>query len=103
MNNPQGIQIVANKRMANIGGQPGNNNAGKPRIWKAAIERALAKRARSDAVVALDELAEKLLTLAEQGDLGALKELGDRLEGKAVQAVDAQVQAEIKAFEWQKS
>jgi len=102
VNNPYGIQIVANKRMANIGGQPGNNNAGKSRIWKAAIERALAKRSRSDAVVALDELAEKLLTLADQGDLGALKELGDRLEGRAVQAVEAQVQAEIKAFEWQK-
>jgi hypothetical protein len=90
--------------MANgtVGAPVGNNNAGKPRIWRAAIERALAKRSRSDAVVALDELAEKLLTLADQGDLGALKELGDRLEGRAVQAVEAQVQAEIKAFEWQK-
>lgn len=90
--------------MANgtVGAPVGNNNAGKARIWKAAIERALAKRSRSDAVVALDELAEKLLTLADQGDLGALKELGDRLEGRAVQAVEAQVQAEIKAFEWQK-
>jgi hypothetical protein len=90
--------------MANgtVGAPVGNRNANKGRIWRDAIHRALAKRARSDQVVALDELAEKLLTLADQGDLGALKELGDRLEGKAVQAVEAQVQAEIKAFEWQK-
>jgi len=91
--------------MANgtVGAPLGNQNAARGRIWKAAIERALSKRARCDQVAALDELAEKLLTLADQGDLGALKELGDRLEGKAVQAVEAQVQAEIKAFEWQKS
>ena len=31
---------------------------------------------------ALDELAEHLLTLCDERDLGALKELGDRLDGR---------------------
>lgn len=90
--------------MANgtVGAPAGNQNAAKGRIWKAAIQRALSKRARCDQVEALDALAEKLLTLAEQGDLGALKELGDRLEGKAVQAVEADVKAEIKGYRWMK-
>ena len=62
----------------------------------------MSRRAKCDQIAALDDLAEKLLALCDQGDLGALKELGDRLEGKAVQAVEADVRAEIKAFEWQK-
>lgn len=36
----------------------------------------------------MSELADKLVTLAMSGDLGALKELGDRLEGKPAQAVE---------------
>ncbi len=80
----------------------GSQNYIKGRRWRDAIERALSRRAKSDQIAALDDLAEKLLALCDQGDLGALKELGDRLEGRAVQAVEAQVQAEIKAFEWQK-
>jgi hypothetical protein len=65
----------------------GNNNASKAKVWSAAIGRALEKRSRLDQKDALDDLAEKLLELCEAGDLGALKELGDRLEGKAVQQI----------------
>lgn len=64
----------------------GNQNAAKAKVWSAAINRALEKRGVSRAE-ALDALAEKLLGLADQGDLGALKELGDRLEGKAAQTI----------------
>ncbi len=62
----------------------GNQNAAKAKVWSAAINRALDKRSRGKKprIEALDELAEKLLALAESGDLGALRELGDRLEGK---------------------
>lgn len=65
----------------------GNQFAAKSRRWSAAIDRALAKRSRVAGIEALDELAEKLLLAAEQGDLTALKELGDRLEGKPAQAI----------------
>ena len=65
----------------------GNQNAAKAKVWSAAIQRALERRSRVEQREALDDLAEKLLKLCDEGDLAALKELGDRLEGKAAQAV----------------
>lgn len=35
----------------------------------------------------LDELAEKFLVAVENGDIAAFRELADRLDGKAAQAV----------------
>lgn len=73
----------------NLGGAPeGNQNSAKGRRWAAAIDRALAKRCKGDGIKALDELAEKLLANCELGDNSALKELGDRIDGKAHQAID---------------
>ena len=66
----------------------GNQNAAKAKMWSAAINRALEKRAGGDKIKALDALAEKLLAACESGDLPALKELGDRLEGKPGQSID---------------
>lgn len=65
----------------------GNQNAAKGRAWSAAIERAIANRTGKSKINALDALAEKLLSLCEQGDIAALKELGDRLDGKPAQAI----------------
>lgn len=65
----------------------GNQNARKGRIWSQAIERALAKRSRADQIEAIDAMAEKLLALCDQGDLQALKEFGDRMEGKPAQSI----------------
>lgn len=65
----------------------GNRNAAKAKLWQAAIERALEKRGGGDKIKALNELAEKLLLNCDQGDLAALKELGDRLDGKPAQAI----------------
>lgn len=67
-----------------------NNPAGGPpktRRWSAAIERAI-YRMNNDDPRALEKLAEKLVKEANKGDLGALKEIGDRIEGKSIQAVD---------------
>lgn len=64
------------------GGQPGNTNAQKGSAWRNAINRALEHRSRAKRVEALDELAEKLLEQCERGDISALRELGDRLDGK---------------------
>lgn len=67
---------------------PGNQYAAKSKQWTMAIERALEKRGKNQTrAEALDALAERLLSLAEQGDMSALKELGDRLEGKPAQSV----------------
>lgn len=65
----------------------GNKNAAKAKQWTAAIERALEKRSGMDKAKALEELATKLIEAALAGDAWALKEIGDRLEGKAAQQV----------------
>jgi hypothetical protein len=70
-----------------MGAPLGNQNGVKAKRWSQAIDRALAKRSKGDGIAALDELAEKLLALADAGDLGALKELGDRIEGKPQQQI----------------
>lgn len=72
--------------MAEVGAPKGNQNAKKAKIWTAAIERALEKRSKA-AFDEIDRLAEKLLDQCAEGDLQALKELGDRLEGKPGQSV----------------
>lgn len=81
--------------MAERGGQPGNQNATKSKPWIRAIERALAKRSKVDQLEALDDLAEKLLANCEKGDMAALRELGDRLDGKPHQTADVGVKGDL--------
>lgn len=59
------------------------------RVWREAIIRALEKRAGGDADVisALEPIAEKLVAQALAGEISHVKELGDRLDGKAAQQV----------------
>ena len=74
----------------NKGGAPLGNQNAKSRIgkvWTAAIERALKKRGLEDQNKALDELAEKFLTICDEKQVAAFRELGDRLEGKATETV----------------
>lgn len=71
-----------------MGAPVGNRNAANAKVWKAAIDRALEARGAGDRLAALNALAEKLLEKCDEGDLPALKELGDRLDGKPAQAVD---------------
>jgi hypothetical protein len=66
----------------------GNQNAAKAKVWSAAIERALERRVPADQrIKAIDELADKLLGLGFDGDLAALQEIGNRLDGKPAQAM----------------
>jgi hypothetical protein len=65
----------------------GNRNAARAKVWSAAIERALEKRA-AERMPAINELAEKLIEMGLMGDLPALREIGDRLEGKPQQSTD---------------
>lgn len=68
--------------MATRGAQPGNKNASKGRPWREAIDRAI-KRDRN----ALNNVAKALLAAAQDGDMQAIKELGDRLDGKPSQMI----------------
>ena len=73
----------------------GNQYAAKDRLWRAAILRALEARSRVDQVQALDKIAEAMLSKAAEGDLTAIKELGDRLDGKSMQYMEAKVSGNL--------
>ena len=70
--------------------EKGNQLRANSMRWQTAIDNALNKRSasRKDKLDALEALAEKLLERAEDGDMSALKELGDRLDGKSRQGID---------------
>lgn len=67
----------------------GNQNAARAKVWRAAIERALERRSQSrvDGIKEIDALADQLLTLVSKGDITAIKEFGDRMDGKPAQAI----------------
>ncbi len=64
------------------GGAPrGNQNAVKNKHWGEALNRALL----ADDGKKLRQLADKLIDAAMNGDVQALKEIGDRIDGKPSQ------------------
>jgi Family of unknown function (DUF5681) len=69
-------------KSGNPGGQPKN------RVWRDAIERAINRRKGKLDLQGIDELADKLLDTAFAGDMVAMREFGDRIEGKAIQAIE---------------
>jgi len=69
--------------MAGVGAPVGNKNAVKNRPWSEAINRALLAEDGKK----LRALADKLIDAAMEGDVTALKEIGDRIEGKPAQSL----------------
>jgi len=70
--------------MGSKGGAPlGNKNAGKRNSWYKTLDRAIAQ----DNADRLRQAAEQLLTQAAAGEQWAIKELADRLDGRAPQAI----------------
>jgi molecular chaperone GrpE (heat shock protein) len=68
-------------------GQSGNPDGGtRPKIWRDAINRAIKRREESDPQ-ALEKLADALLRRVAEGDVAAIKEVGDRLDGKVTQLI----------------
>lgn len=59
------------------------------RIWSTALRSAVLERVKNGEKGAkrIRKLAHALLDKAESGDVAALKEFGDRIEGKAPQAL----------------
>lgn len=69
-------------------GQSGNPG-GRPKrdkLWQTAIIRAIKRREETDPL-ALEKLADKLLAGIDAGDVSAMKEFGDRVDGKVAQAI----------------
>lgn len=67
-------------------GNPGGRGTDKP--WREALRRALARKAGKGNGVdqSLELVADKVVELALSGDVSCIKEIGDRLDGKAHQS-----------------
>jgi hypothetical protein len=79
------------------GGQKGNQNAARPRIWSEALRKEIIQGDH------LPNLAKQLILKALEGDMTAMKELGDRLEGKPMQAIEqnTNLTADVEIYAWQ--
>lgn len=69
------------------GAPVGNTNGKGKRFWSDAVRKALAQTNEGSKQSNLAKVAEKLVTMAIDGDMAAIRELGDRTEGKAVAEV----------------
>lgn len=68
--------------------------------WRDAIMIAVKREvARGANARRLSALADKLVAVALEGDIGALKEIGDRLDGKPTQGVNFAGQLEVGRIE----
>ena len=69
-------------------GQSGNPSGAPKRakLWRDAINRAIKRREDADPQ-ALEKLADKLLAAVDAGDVSAMKEFGDRIDGKVAQPI----------------
>ena len=65
-------------------GTVGNRNASKDKLWEGAVRRAIL----ADDGKRLRAIAERLLDKAAEGDVAAIKEVGDRLDGKPKQSME---------------
>lgn len=69
-----------------MGAPRGNRNAARGTAWRDAIRKAVLRDGK------LDALAQALVARALEGDIAALREIGDRLDGKARQSVELEAQ-----------
>ena len=83
----------------NLGGAPkGNNNAGKGKLFYGQLRKALVQ----EDALKLRMIAEKLVESAIQGEPWAIKEVMDRVDGKAHQSTsleDGQGNSLLQAIE----
>lgn len=68
--------------MAAKGGQLGNVNGRKGKLWFDALRKEVVQRD------ALGKIAKKVVDAAEAGELWAIQEIGNRFDGKPAQAVE---------------
>ena len=66
------------------GGQPGNQNAKKGKLFYDSLRIALVQEDRKS----LRKITDKLVKAAEEGDAWAVKEIMDRMDGKPVNTTE---------------
>ena len=69
--------------------KPGNTVSADGRRWRQAINKAVSREVGSkrNRIMALDKLADTLVDAGLAGDIKAIKEIGNRLDGMAHQSV----------------
>ena len=69
--------------------------------WRDAVQLAVNRMVDDgkDTRRALKIIAEKVVTLAMEGDMAAIKEIGDRLDGKAHQSLDTTATVDVRVTE----
>lgn len=79
---------------------PKNPRGGKPdKIWSDAIRIAAFRKAEKGGPRRIQIAAEQLVEAAIAGDVQAMKEMGDRLEGKPTQAAEVKHSGTV-TFGW---
>lgn len=76
--------------MATSGGQPGNNNATKNKPYADALRRQafkICEEGGPNQHTRLDRIANALFDAAELMDVSAIREIGDRIDGKVPQGI----------------
>jgi len=79
--------------MAKSGGQPGNTNATKGRRLSSVLQKRMEERKDEESLMNV------LLDKALEGDLPAIKEVFDRIDGKSKQSIDIADVTEMVADE----
>lgn len=79
--------------MATSGGQPGNQSAKKAKVYEQALKRALARFSGESVDAGLDRVADRAVAAACAGEQWAIIHVSDRLDGKAAQSLDANIDA----------
>jgi hypothetical protein len=82
------VKALIGPQVATSGAQPGNANYRKGRLFADAIAKALDLPSRFERKKRIEAIADKLVSMAEDGDIQAIKEIADRTDGKAVQAIE---------------
>lgn len=90
--NPSPETRIGTERGPKMGAPFGNQNGRKGFRWRHAIESAIDQWAKDKGLngsdAALESLARCLLKAVAAGDISAVRELGDRLDGKPKQTVE---------------
>jgi len=70
-----------------MGAPLGNQNAANAKEWRQALRRAMAHKADGDYRKTLDAIAAAVVDKALEGDKDAWREIAEREDGKAAQAI----------------
>ena len=75
-----------------MAGVKGRSGPKQEKPWRDALLKAVSKRAQKDGPQFLERVADAVVQAAVTGDMQAAKEIGDRLDGKPRQEIEATVE-----------